>query len=67
MNLAVTDRGQGDQGHIHGITRAPSLDDHIPGGSCTEQEEGQDYGEDQMVFTFHFFALTEKRAGRTDF
>ncbi|VTR65072.1 hypothetical protein DESC_290142 [Desulfosarcina cetonica] len=40
VNLAIPDRGQGDQGHIHGVTEVPAFDQHIAGRSDPEKEEG---------------------------
>ena len=53
MHFAVTDGGQRDNGHVHGIVERPTLDNHVPAGTKEHQNHGQHYSEGKMVFTLH--------------
>ncbi len=53
VHLAVTDGGQGDDGHIYGIANRPTLDNHVPARTDQYKGRSQDQAKGEMAFTFH--------------
>jgi hypothetical protein len=64
VDFTVSDGGQGNDGHVKGIIKRPSLDEHVP--ACTDQDkpDGQDDAEGEMDFTFHARLFSVRQADR---
>jgi hypothetical protein len=53
MNLAVTDGGQGNNRHVQGIIKWPSLDEHVSNRTDKDETDRQNDAEGEVAFTFH--------------
>ena len=56
MDFSITDRGDGDNGHVEGIEKTPPLHDDIP--DCTEGNNKSDQDDGLNQFFSEFFQVT---------
>jgi hypothetical protein len=63
VDFAVTDGGQGDDGHVYGIRKRPTLDDHVSARTDQDKGNGKNHAEGEMAFSLHsrlFFSSYKK-------